>query len=259
MTLWKTLGGVVRRSGQALDSLGLSLQGKYGVKDELSRHRSILAFDGVRPKLGNEIFVAPNASVIGNVTLGNRSSVWYGATLRGDVNSIIVGDNTNLQDGVVVHVAKTALGSPAPTIIGHNVTVGHAAILHACTIGDGSLVGMGATLCDGSKVEKGAIVAAGALVTPGTVVPSGEVWAGRPAKLLRKLEEGEAEFISQSADNYALLAAQHAEENAKTFPELEADKGRRRDRALRDPDYDSHMGLMRDVDTREIITVAQHT
>ena len=87
----------------------------------------------------------------------------------------------------------------------------------------------------------------------------GEVWAGRPAKLLRKLEEGEAAFISQSADNYALLAAQHAEENAKTFPELEADKDRRRDRALRDPDYDSHMGLMRDVETREIITVAQHT
>lgn len=88
---------------------------------------------------------------------------------------------------------------------------------------------------------------------------AGEVWAGRPAKLLRKLEEGEAEFILQSADNYALLAAQHAEENAKTFPELEDAKSRRRDRALRDPDYDSHMGLMRDPESREIITVAQST
>jgi len=257
--LWRTLGGVIRRTGQALDSLGVSLQGKYGVKDQLSRHRTLLPYEGARPKLGYEIFVAPNASVIGNVTLGDRSSVWYGAILRGDVNSIEVGDNTNLQDGVVVHVAKTALGPPSPTSIGSNVTIGHAAMIHACTIEDGSLVGMGATLCDGCKVEKGAIVAAGALVTPGTVVPSGEVWAGRPAKLLRKLEEGEAEFIARSADNYALLAAQHAEENAKTFPELEADKARRRDRALRDPDYDSHLGLMRDAESREIITVAQHT
>lgn len=255
----KGVGTATRRVGQALESLGLGLQGSKGYKETLSKHQTLQPFEGAKPQLGKDIFVAPNASVIGDVKLGDQSSVWYGAILRGDVNSITVGRSTNIQDCAVVHVARHSLGEPSPTVIGSNVTIGHGATIHACTIEDDSLVGMGATVLDGAKVQKGAIVAAGALVTPGTVVPSGEIWAGRPAKLLRKMEDGEAAFVTRSAANYAVLSADHAIENAKTFPEVELDKARRRDRQLRDPDYDSHMGLMRDPETREVVTTATHT
>lgn len=235
-----------------MERLGLGMQGSLGYKESLSKHRALQPFEGSRPSLGTDIFVAPNASLIGNVRLGDQSSVWYGAVLRGDVNSITVGRNTNIQDAAVVHVARHSLGEPHPTVIGDNVTIGHGAMIHACTIESNCLVGMGATVLDGAKVTSGSIVAAGALVTPGTVVPKGEIWAGRPAKLLRKLEPEEAAFVTRSAANYAVLAAEHAVENAKTFPEVELDKARRRDRLLRDPDYDQHLGVERDPITREV-------
>lgn len=203
--------------------------------------------------MGQGGFVAPSASLIGKVSLGKGSSVWYNAVLRGDVNEIRIGENTNVQDGVIIHVAKNnASGISLPTVIGSNVTIGHGATVHAATIEDGSLVGMGATVLDGSKVEKGSILAAGAVLTPKKVVPTGQVWAGNPAKFLRDLDEDEASFILQSANNYAALAAVHSAENSKSFEEIQIDKERRRDARERDPDYDSHLGLERDPITREI-------
>jgi carbonic anhydrase/acetyltransferase-like protein (isoleucine patch superfamily) len=137
------------------------------------------------------------------------------------VNGIEVGSNTNIQDNAVVHVAKHSIsGKPAPTLIGSYVTIGHCATVHACTIGDNVLIGMGATVLDGAKVESGSIVAAGAVVPPKAVVPTGEVWAGSPAKFLRKLEPEEKEFITTSAINYSSLADVHRFENGKTFEEL---------------------------------------
>jgi gamma-carbonic anhydrase len=203
-------------------------------------------------------FVAPNATVLGSVELGAGCSVWYGAVLRGDVNAIRVGSRTNLQDNVVVHVARHTAGSnpPRPTTIGRDCTVGHGATLHACTVGDGCLIGMGATVLDGAVVEPGAIVAAGALVPPGAVVKSGTVWAGQPAKLLRALESDERAFIAASADNYSRLAREHADENGKAFEELVVDKKAERERGWRAPtDLDVHQGIARDPRTQLILSM----
>lgn len=203
-------------------------------------------------------FVAPNATVMGSVELGPGCSVWYGAVLRGDVNAIRVGARTNLQDNVVVHVARHTSGAnpPRPTVIGADCTIGHGATLHACTVGDGVLVGMGATVLDGAVVESGSIVAAGALVPPGAVVKSGTVWAGQPAKLLRALESDERAFIAASAKNYALLAREHSDECGKAFEELSVDARAREERAWRSPtDLDVHQGIARDPRTQLILSM----
>ncbi|MBA0793782.1 hypothetical protein Gohar_018166, partial [Gossypium harknessii] len=164
-----------------------------------------------------------------------------------DVNSISIGSGTNIQDNSLVHVAKSNLsGKVLPTIIGSNVTVGHSAVLHGCTVEDEAFVGMGATLLDGVYVEKHAMVAAGALVRQNTRIPCGEVWGGNPAKFLRKLTEEEMAFISQSALNYSNLAQVHAAENAKSFDEIEFEKMLRKKFARRDEEYDSMLGVVRE-------------
>jgi len=207
-----------------------------------------------KPKLGEKVFVAPNASVIGDVSLGGGSSVWYGCVLRGDVNCITIGEKTNIQDNVMVHVAKhNAAGIPRATQIGSGVTIGHGATIHAATIGDTSVVGMGAIVMDGAVVEKESIVAAGSLVVPGTVVKSRQMWAGSPAKYVREVSEEEIEAIAQASEDYSALGAVHAEENSKTFGEIELDAARREDRRRRDPDYDEQAAVARDPETRQII------
>lgn len=199
------------------------------------------------PAVDKDAFVAPSASVIGDVQVGRGSSIWYGCVLRGDVNSISIGSGTNIQDNSLVHVAKSNLsGKALPTIIGDKVTVGHAAVLHGCTVEDEAFVGMGATLLDGVFVEKHAMVAAGALVRQNTRIPYGEVWGGNPAKFLRKLTEEEIAFISESAVNYTNLALVHAAENAKSFDEIEFEKVLRKKFAHRDEEYDLMLGVVRE-------------
>ncbi|WP_029009955.1 gamma carbonic anhydrase family protein [Azospirillum halopraeferens] len=156
----------------------------------------ILPFRGVRPRIDPAAFVAPTAAVAGDVTIGPDSSVWFGCTLRGDVNDIIIGARSNLQDGTVVHVSSTGQG----TYVGDEVTVGHMALLHACTLESGCFIGMKACIMDGAVVESGAMVAAGALVTPGKRVKAGELWAGAPARFVRMVSAAErAEFARLSA------------------------------------------------------------
>ncbi|KAH7520011.1 hypothetical protein FEM48_Zijuj08G0098400 [Ziziphus jujuba var. spinosa] len=215
--------------------------------DRMSRHRTLMNVFDKAPVVDKDVFVAPSASIIGDVQVGRGSSIWYGCVLRGDVNSINIGAGTNIQDNSLVHVAKSNLsGKVLPTIIGDNVTVGHSAILHGCTVEDEAFVGMGATLLDGVYVEKHAMVAAGALVRQNTRVPCGEVWAGNPAKFLRKLTEEEMAFISQSALNYSNLARVHEAENAKGFDEIEFEKVLRKKFARRDEEYDSMLGVVRE-------------
>lgn len=200
------------------------------------------------PNVHKDAFVAPSASVIGDVKVGQGSSIWYGCVLRGDVNNIHVGSGSNIQDNSLVHVAKSNVGGKVlPTIIGDNVTVGHSAVIHGCTVEDEAFVGMGATLLDGVVVEKHAMVAAGALVRQNTRIPSGEVWGGNPAKFLRKLTEEEIAFIAQSAKNYTNLAQLHAAENAKSFEEIELEKDLRKKWARRDDEYDSMLGVVREL------------
>ncbi|PKI40036.1 hypothetical protein CRG98_039566 [Punica granatum] len=242
-----TVGFWIRETGQAIDRLGCRLQGNYYFQEQLSRHRTLMNIYDKAPVVHKDAFVAPSASIIGDVQVGRGSSVWYGCVLRGDVNSISVGSGTNIQDNSLVHVAKSNLsGKVLPTIIGDNVTVGHSAVLHGCTVEDEAFVGMGATLLDGVVVEKHAMVAAGALVRQNTKIPSGEIWGGNPAKFLRKLTEEEIAFIPQSATNYSNLAQVHAAENAKPFDEIEFEKVLRKKFAKRDEEYDSMLGVVRE-------------
>jgi carbonic anhydrase/acetyltransferase-like protein (isoleucine patch superfamily) len=157
-------------------------------------------------------FIAPSASIIGAVTLDEDASVWYNCTLRGDVASISIGARTNVQDGTVIHVDSDALGSKGstPTVIGADCTIGHMALLHACTLGDGAFVGMNTTLMSHTTVESGGMVAAGALLTSGKTVGRGELWGGAPAKFMRTLTPGEAEFLLRSARAYVGFAQAHA-------------------------------------------------
>lgn len=159
----------------------------------------------VRPRIDAKAFIAEGAAVIGDVEIGPDTGIWYGCVVRGDVNHIRIGARTNIQDGTIIHVTRHT----GPTIIGSNVTVGHSALLHACTLEDTSFVGMRATVMDGAVVESGAMVAAGALVTPGKRVPKGQLWAGSPAKYFRDLSEDEAAFLAVSAQNYVDLAREY--------------------------------------------------
>ncbi|XP_074295197.1 gamma carbonic anhydrase 1, mitochondrial-like [Silene latifolia] len=242
-----TVGFWIRETGQAMDRLGCRLQGNHHFQEHLSRHRTLMNIFDKAPVVDKEAFVAPSASVIGDVRIGCGSSIWYGCVLRGDVNHISIGSGTNIQDNSLVHVAKSNLaGKVLPTIIGDNVTVGHSAVLHACTVDDEAFVGMGATLLDGVVVEKHAMVAAGALVRQNTRIPSGQVWGGNPAKFLRNLTEEEIAFIAQSAANYTNLAQIHAAENAKSFDEIEFEKALRKKYANKDEEYDSMIGIVRE-------------
>lgn len=158
---------------------------------------------GILPKIGQRVFIAPGAHVIGDVEIGDDSSIWYNCVLRGDVNNIRIGKKTNIQDGTVIHVSSVSQG----TYIGDGVTVGHMALLHACTIEDGAFIGMKACVMDDAYVENGAMVAAGALVTSGKRVLAGQLWAGMPARFVRMVSEEEKNWIAGSGDHYVRIAS----------------------------------------------------
>jgi gamma-carbonic anhydrase len=155
-----------------------------------------------KPNLGKGVYIAMGAVVLGDVTLGDYSSVWYNAVLRGDINRIVVGHHTNIQDNVVVHLADEF-----PCRLGNYVTVGHSAVIHACTVGDEVLIGMGAVILDGAVIGKQSIVGAGALVTQGTKAPPGSLVLGTPAKVVRKLTRKERAGLKTWAEKYLPNAA----------------------------------------------------
>ena len=165
------------------------------------------SYRGILPRLGERVYVDPAATVIGDVELGDDASVWPGAVLRGDVHHIRVGARSNIQDGAIVHVTHDGPYTPGgfPTIIGHDVTIGHAAVIHACTIGHFALVGMHATVLDGASVGDYGFLAAGAVLSPGKAVGKGELWVGNPARFVRLLTEKQVEMLAYSAANYVKL------------------------------------------------------
>lgn len=168
----------------------------------------IVPFEGNTPIVTDSAWVAPNATLIGQVSLGAESSVFYGAVLRADVDSITLGDRSNLQDNVTVHC-----DSGIPTRIGSGVSVGHAAVLHGCTIEDDCLIGMSATVLNGAVIGTGSLVAAGAVVLEGTIIPPRSLVAGVPAKVRRELSDEEVESVKENATHYVGYAASHRAAN----------------------------------------------
>lgn len=169
------------------------------IKERLARHL------GRQPDTAQAAFVAPNATVLGDVTLGAQSSVWYGCVVRGDINSIVIGEGTNIQDLTMVHLADDY-----GVKVGRYCTIGHSAIIHACEIGDECLIGMGATILDGAKIGDRCIVGANALVTQRFVAPPGSMILGAPAKVVRPLTAAEQRDLRGWAEKYIAVAKAHA-------------------------------------------------
>ncbi|GED23742.1 gamma carbonic anhydrase family protein [Halomonas halmophila] len=168
---------------------------------------TLRAWKGMTPHLGERVYIDPQCMVLGDVDLGDDSSVWPMAVVRGDMHRIRIGARTSVQDGSVLHITHASDFNPDgfPLTIGNEVTIGHKAILHGCTLGDRILVGMGAIVMDGAVVEDEVIIAAGAVVPPGKQLAGGHVYAGNPAKALRPLKDKERAFFAYTAGNYVKL------------------------------------------------------
>ena len=162
----------------------------------------IRPYKGISPTIAPDAFIAEGAVVIGDVHIGSGSNVWYGCVIRGDVNSIRIGERTNIQDGTVIHVTRKT----GPTKIGSGITIGHSVLLHACTLEDNCFIGMHSTIMDGAVVESGGWVGAGALVTPNKRVLKGQIWAGNPARYLRDLTDEEKAFMADNSNHYVELS-----------------------------------------------------
>ena len=172
----------------------------------------VYPYEGVTPQIEKDVLLAPGAMVVGRVKIGEGSSVWYNAVIRGDVHDVIIGKYTSIQDGTLIHEDSgrgSGLVGGLPTVVGDYVTVGHGVILHACRVEDYALVGMGAIVMDGAVIGKGSVVGAGALVTKNTVVPPFSVVLGSPAKVIRTLPESSLEQRKEQAMHYHGLAADH--------------------------------------------------
>jgi gamma-carbonic anhydrase len=170
-----------------------------------ARSPLLVCYRGMLPRIANDAWIAPNAAVTGDTEIGAQSNIWFGCILRGDVSPIRIGARVNIQDGTIVHVSSKGIG----TLIGDEVSIGHMALIHACTLQTGSFVGMGAVVMDGVLVETGAMIAAGALVTPGKVVRTGQLWAGRPAQFMRALTDADYETFRYTVREYVELGQRY--------------------------------------------------
>jgi carbonic anhydrase/acetyltransferase-like protein (isoleucine patch superfamily) len=165
----------------------------------------ILPFNGVIPSIDKNAYISDNATVIGDTHIAADVGVWFGCVIRGDVNEIRIGARTNIQDLTMIHCAERGQG----TYLGQDITVGHSAVLHACSVEDGAFIGIQACVMDDCIVEKGAMLAAGALLTPGKIVKAGEIWAGSPAKKLRDVTNKDRDLFALNLDRYVRLARQY--------------------------------------------------
>jgi carbonic anhydrase/acetyltransferase-like protein (isoleucine patch superfamily) len=163
----------------------------------------IITVRNFTPQIGTNVFLAKNATIVGDVKVGHNSSVWFQSVIRGDVSSITIGEDTNIQDGTVVH----GTFEKHSTQIGNQVTIGHLCMLHGCTIGNLCLIGMGSILMDGAVISENSIVGAGSLVTENSKFPPGVLILGRPGKVIRNLNSDELAFLKKSADNYRLYSS----------------------------------------------------
>jgi carbonic anhydrase/acetyltransferase-like protein (isoleucine patch superfamily) len=163
----------------------------------------IFSLDGITPKVALDAFIAPGAAVIGDVEIGSETGIWFHCLVRGDINIIRIGARTNIQDGTIVHVDFGAFA----THIGDDVTVGHNAVIHGCTLKNRAFVGISATVLDGAVIEEGGVLGAGGLLTPGKVIGRNELWVGTPAKLVRVMSDEERKRFDRNSEVYRQLAA----------------------------------------------------
>ncbi len=164
----------------------------------------VFSLNGITPAIAADAFIAPTAAVIGDVVIGSETGIWFHCLVRGDLNSIRIGARTNIQDGTIIHVDSGA----ASVSIGDDVTVGHNAVIHACTLKNRAFVGIGATVLDGAVIEEGGVLGAGGLLTAGKVIGPNELWTGSPAKLRRVMDEDERKRFDRNAEVYRALAKQ---------------------------------------------------
>ena len=174
----------------------------------------ILPYNGRTPEIGAGVYIAPSADVIGDVVIGDHSSVWFAVVMRGDINYIRIGARTNIQDGSVLHVMRDT----HPLVVGDDVTVGHNATLHGCTIESRCLIGMGVIILNGARIGPGSIIAAGSVVTEGTEVPPGSLFIGAPARFRRHLTEEDLKVIDRYAANYVAYKESYLEASQALRP-----------------------------------------
>ncbi|MGL6174996.1 MAG: gamma carbonic anhydrase family protein [Cellulosilyticaceae bacterium] len=167
----------------------------------------IYSYKGKKPQIDENVFLAPDSVLVGDIHIKRESSIWYGATIRADENQVIIGEKTNIQEGVVIHESEES-----PTILGEGVTVGHKAIIHGAEIGDYTLIGMGSIILDGAKIGKNCLIGAGSLVTSGTVIDDGMLVIGSPAKVIRPLTSEQIAGLHESAESYVKRAKEYREE-----------------------------------------------
>lgn len=167
---------------------------------------AVYPFKDIMPELADEVFIAPSASVVGDVKIGKGTNIWFGAVVRGDVNKVEIGEHTNVQDNVTIHTM-----SDCPTIIGSRVTIGHNAVVHCKSVGDNCLIGMGATLIGYSEIGDNCVIGANSFIAQHKKIPAGSLVYGNPAKIVRGLRDDELEALKASTENYYELAQSYAE------------------------------------------------
>ena len=230
----QSVGSVFRGLAKSMDILGRTLEVSPYIEKLIPSTR-IVKYKNKLPVIGSSAFIAPSASVQGNVEIGMGTSVWYGATVRGDVNNIKIGEQSSIGENSVIHAAK--LGNDLPTNIGSRCVIGSHAVVHAATVEDDSMIESGAQVLDGSKVSKSSILEANSVLTPGTTIPSGQLWSGIPAKFVRNLSPEEISSITEAAYDSFEMAGVHAEECSKDYRTVEEDQLDYVDTKQRSDDY----------------------
>lgn len=225
---------VIRGLAKNLDTLGKSLEVAPYIEKLIPSTR-VMKYKNRMPLIGNSAFIAPSASIQGSVEIGMGTSVWYGATVRGDVNNIRIGEQSSIGENSVIHAAK--LGNDLPTNIGSRCVIGAHAVVHAATVEDDCMIESGAQVLDGSKMSKSSILEANSVLTPGTIIPSGQLWSGIPAKFVRNLSPEEMSSVTEAAFDNFEMAGVHAEECSKDYRTVEEDTEDYEDSQMRSPDY----------------------
>jgi len=235
-----TLGVMVRETGVALERLGCRMQGSLTFKDPLTRHKDVMPIDSKWPVVSKGCFIAPTATISGDVAIGASSAVWYGAVVRGDLSRVQIGGNTNISHRAVI----ISDSEEKKVKIGDNVLVGQGATLGAATIEDGACIGMGATISDGVTIGAGSAVAAGSFVPPGTKVPEGQLFGGSPAVFIKALTAADATAHKEALARLAAAATLHSSEVGKTFAQIAEEKAEYGFAKAHEPTLEDEFGLL---------------